>query len=283
MRVALIGLGRMGFPMARHIAAAGHDLIVTDIVQEAVDRAEAAGLRVAAVDTMDDREVVCTSLPSTPHVRAVYTDKGAVFDMVAPGTVCVDLSTISVSGSREIAAEATERGLEFLDAPVSGTSIHVEDATAVVMVGGNPRALEKARPVIETFAAKVEHVGGNGAGLMLKLITNRLLTTHLAAIAEAIVALERTGLDVEPCLEMIKAGAVPRLLDYKASALVERDFTPLFTVDLMRKDLALAADALPPSELSNLTRRMLEQAHEIGLGEADLAAIIDVAEAEAAP
>jgi len=281
MRVAVIGLGRMGFPMAKHIAAAGHELIVNDAVQEALDRATGEGLTVGSVEAMADREVVCTSLPNTPHVRAVYTERGAVFDAVPPGTVCVDFSTISVSGSREIAAAGRKKGISFLDAPVSGTSIHVEDATAVVMVGGDGEALDKARPVIETFASRVEHVGPNGAGLDLKLITNRLLTTHLAAIAGAIVELEKIGLDVEQCIEIIKSGAVPKLLDYKAEALINRDFTPLFTVDLMRKDLSIAAEALPHSDLGDLSRTLLEQAHEIGLGEADVAAIIKVIEAQA--
>ncbi len=269
--------------MAKHIAAAGHDLIVTDIVQEALERAAAAGLEVARVAEMADRDVVCTSLPDTPHVRAVYTDQGAIFDTVRPGTVCVDLSTISLGGSRDLAAIARRRELSFLDAPVSGTSIHVEDATAVVMVGGDPAALDRARPVIETFAERVDHVGPNGAGLELKLVTNRLLTTHLAALADAIVELEHLGLDVARCIDIIKAGAVAKLLEYKADALATRDFTPYFTVDLMRKDLAIAAEALPPSELSDVSRRMLEQAHDIGLGEADIAAIIEVAEAEATP
>jgi 2-hydroxy-3-oxopropionate reductase len=277
--IGFIGLGRMGLPMARHIAAAGHELTVFDVSADARDRAEAAGLNVASsVGELAGSAIVCSSLPATAHVEEAYFGPGGLVPALARGTVCADMSTISIAGSRALATQCLQLGVDFVDAPVSGTSIHAEAATLVVMVGGLEPAVERARPALETFASKVERVGDNGAGLQLKLITNRLLTTHLAAIAEAIVSLEITGLSVPQCIELLRSGAVPKLLDYKASPLADRDFSPQFTVDLMRKDLRLAADELASAPLAAAAHEIVEATSDLGLGDADLAAIITVIE-----
>lgn len=279
MRIGFLGLGRMGLPMVRRLSAAGFEVAGYDVLPTARRRARAAGVDV--VEEMADLagvDVVMSSLPDTPEVSAAYTGPGGVFDLVAPGTVCVDLSTCSVAGSRTIAATAAERGMTFLDAPVSGTSIHVEAGTAVIMVGGDGDALALVSPPLEAFAAAVHHVGGNGAGLALKLITNRLLTTHLGAIAEAVLDMEAMGLDVGQGIAILRQGAVPKLLDYKAKPLADRDFTPLFTVNLMRKDLRLAAEVLPERLLGTLGHDLLDRTAAEGRGDQDIAALISVLE-----
>lgn len=279
MRVGFVGLGRMGLPMAKHIAAAGHELLVFDVSEPARVRAAEAGLTVAAeLGEFGNVEVLGTSLPATEHVEEVFFGDGGLALILSAGTVCADMSTISIAGSRSISQRCAEREIAFLDAPVSGTSIHAEAASLVVMAGGAADAVETARPVLECFAAEVAHVGDSGAGLELKLITNRLLTTHLAAIAEAVVSIEKTQLDVSQCIELLRAGAVPRLLDYKGVALADRDFTPLFTVDLMRKDLRLAADELPPMPLATAAHEIVEATSDLGMGDADLAALITIVE-----
>ncbi len=279
MRVGFLGLGRMGLPMATHLQRAGHDVIGYDTDQGARSRAmESEVAVVESLRALADREIVCSSLPDTPHVEQAYRAEGGVFDLVAAGTVCVDLSTISVSASRAIAAAGRERGIEFLDAPVSGAPIHSQQGILVVMVGGSVDVLERARPAIEPFAAKIDHVGPNGAGLQLKLVTNRLVATYLAAIGEAIVGMEAVDLDVEQGLNLIGAGVVPRLLDYKGRALMERDYTPLFTIDLMSKDLRLAAEELPPAGLGSLARAIMDQASREGYGAEDPAAIMRILE-----
>ncbi|MGI9594604.1 MAG: NAD-binding protein [Acidimicrobiales bacterium] len=130
--------------------------------------------------------------------------------------------------------------------------------------------------MLETFSSRVDRVGDNGAGLELKLVTNRLLTTHLAAIAEAVVTLEHTELSVDQAIELLRSGAVPKLLDYKSAALVERDYTPLFTVDLMAKDLRLAREGLAETPLAAAAHEIVEAATEAGFGHDDLAAIIEI-------
>lgn len=279
MKVGFLGLGRMGQPMARHVAAAGHDVVGFDVAPAARERASAAGIAVAREPAdLAHAHVVCSSLPATAEVEEAYLGTSGVAPLLAPGTVCADLSTISIAASRALAARCGELGIAFVDAPVSGTSIHAEAATLVVMAGGSAAAVEAARPAIEPFASRVERVGDNGAGLELKLITNRLLTTHLVAIAEAIVSMERTELPIELCIDLLRSGAVPRLLDYKAGPLVERDFEPQFTVDLMRKDLRLAAAELPEPDLAVAAREVVEATSALGYGHEDLAALIRVVE-----
>ena len=279
MRVGFVGLGRMGLPMAKHIAAAGHELLVFDVSDPARARAAEAGLSVATeLGEFSNVEVLGTSLPATEHVEDVFFGDGGLASILSAGTVCADMSTISIAGSRSISQRCADREIAFLDAPVSGTSIHAEAASLVVMAGGAADAVETARPVLECFAAEVAHVGDSGAGLELKLITNRLLTTHLAAIAEAVVSIEKTQLDVSQCIELLRAGAVPRLLDYKGVALANRDFTPLFTVDLMRKDLRLAADELAPVPLAAAAHEIVEATSALGMGDDDLAALITIVE-----
>jgi 3-hydroxyisobutyrate dehydrogenase-like beta-hydroxyacid dehydrogenase len=283
MRVGFVGLGRMGLPMAKHIAAAGHELLVFDVAEAARLRAAGVGLTVASeLAEFSNVEVVGTSLPATEHVEDVFLGNGGLASILSAGTVCADMSTISIAGSRAIAGRCADRDIAFLDAPVSGTSIHAEAASLVVMVGGAADAVETARPVLECFANEVAHVGDSGAGLELKLITNRLLTTHLAAIAEAVVSIEKTQLNVPQCIELLRAGAVPRLLDYKGAALADRDFSPMFTVDLMRKDLRLAADELAPVALAAAAHEIVEATSDLGMGDDDLAALITVVEQRSA-
>lgn len=278
MIVGFVGLGRMGLPMASHLVAAGYEVRGVDVADGARDRARAAGVAIGSFADLARCEVVCSSLPDSPQVVDAYLSTGGILAQVAAGTVCFDLSTIAVDESRRVAAVAAERGVSFLDCPVSGTSIHAEAGTLAVMVGGDPVALERGRVVLERFSSAVHHVGENGAGLRLKLITNRLLTSHLAAIAEAILNMEDAGLDVEDGLELLRAGAVPRLLDYKAAPLAARDFSPQFTIDLMHKDLKLAADILLPTPMGVLAAELVAETAAAGRGDEDVVALISVLE-----
>jgi 3-hydroxyisobutyrate dehydrogenase-like beta-hydroxyacid dehydrogenase len=158
--------------------------------------------------------------------------------------------------------------------------MHSQEGILVVMVGGRADALERARPAIEPFAAKIDHIGPNGAGLQLKLVTNRLIGTYLTVIGEAIVGMEAVGLDVENGMEVIRAGVVPKLLDFRARPMMERDYTPQFTVDLMAKDLRLAAEDLPRARLAVLAREIIDQVSSDGHGAEDPAAIMRILEQE---
>ena len=272
--VGFVGLGRMGGPMSRRLVQAGWSVIGVDSSAEARARAAEIGMEVSSAPTaVVECEVVMSSLPDTPHVVEVY---GELIQRMAPGSLCIDLSTISVAASRELAAAASAKQISFVDAPVSGTSIHAEAGTLAVMAGGEADAVTLARKYLAAFSSSVQHVGPSGYGLVMKLISNRLLTTHLVAIAEAIVEMEASGLNVPVGLEALRAGAVPRLLDYKAEPMANRDYTPRFTVDLMSKDSRLANELLPPGRLGLAAAEILEAARAAGLGADDLGAVMEM-------
>lgn len=273
--VGFVGLGRMGRPMAQHLVAAGHGLIGIDPSAEARSLASTAGIEVTDdLGAIAGASVVISSLPDTPEVQEVYSD--SLFQALAPDALCLDMSTIDVAVSQAIAEDAREAGHSFLDCPVSGTSIHAEEGSVVVMVGGSHAAAERATPYLETFSRAVHHVGGNGMGLEMKLVTNRLLTSHVVAIAEAILEMERAGLDTGAGLALLSEGAVPRLLDYKAPPMAERDHTPLFTVDLMSKDLKLARERRHPLPVGAASGDVMALAQFQGYGALDISAVIEV-------
>ncbi len=272
--IGFAGLGRMGSEIAGHLVRAGFDVLGFDPSPEAARRFSAAGGRIAdSPEELAGSEVIMSSLPGTAEMLEVY---GPLIPELAAGTLCIDLSTVSVDASQTISRHATERSVEFVDAPVSGTSTHAAAGTLVVMVGGSAVAFERSRPYLAPFSATVEHCGAPGMGLEMKLITNRLLTAHLAAIAEAIVELEDAGLDIGNALSLLRAGAVPRLLEYKAGPMSDRDYTPLFTVDLMNKDLRLAEERRPPGRVTAVGAELMRSAAAAGFGDADVAAIMEV-------
>ena len=272
--VGFIGLGRMGGAMAGHLVAAGHRVIGVDPSSQARDEASRSG--VEAVEAMIDFQVpvVLSSLPGDAEAEAVYL--GGLFDRLEPGALCLDMSTIDVTVSLRIASVARDSGHHFLDCPVSGTSVHARAGTLAVMVGGDPEAVEQARPYLGAFSSSIHHLGPNGAGLEMKLITNRLLNAHVVAIAESILEMEEAGLDTTACLELLRQGAVPRLLDYKAGPMAERDHRPLFTVALMAKDLGLADARRPPGPVSAAGAEILRLARDRGWGDSDISAVIEV-------
>ncbi len=272
--IGFIGLGRMGGPMAAHLVEAGHRVLGLDPSPEARDLARERGVEIVASVSELRVPIVMSSLPGDAEAEAVHSDD--LFRSLEPGALCLDLSTIDVGLSQRIAVAAAGAGHRFLDCPVSGTSVHARAGTLAVMVGGEAAAVEKARPFLATFSNAVHHVGPNGSGLEMKLITNRLLNAHVVAIAEAILEMEEAGLDTASCIELLRQGAVPRLLDYKAGPMAARDHGPLFTVDLMAKDLGLADARRPAGPVGEVAARILRQARDDGWGLSDIGAVIEV-------
>jgi 3-hydroxyisobutyrate dehydrogenase-like beta-hydroxyacid dehydrogenase len=272
--VGFAGLGRMGSEMARHLTDAGFGVVGFDPSPEAAARFTATGGRVVSTpDGLTEASVIMSSLPGSAQMLDLYS---ALIPRLATDSLCIDLSTVSVDASRRMSRLAEDHSVAFLDAPVSGTSTHAAAGTLVVMVGGAVDAYERAKPFLAPFSTLVHHCGGPGKGLEMKLITNRLLTAHLGAIAEAIVELEDAGLDVASSLALLRAGAVPRLLEYKADPMARRDYTPLFTVALMAKDLGLADERRPAGQITAAGATLMRAASEAGLGDADIASIMEV-------
>jgi len=272
--IGFIGLGRMGGAMAAHLVAAGHRVLGLDPSPGARDAARESGVEI--VDSVSELGVpiLMSSLPGDTEVKEVYSDD--LFRALEPGALCLDLSTVDVTLSQHIAAAAAAAGHRFLDCPVSGTSVHARAGTLAVIVGGESGAVEEARPYLDAFSTSIHHVGANGSGLEMKLITNRLLNAHVVAIAEAILEMEEAGLDTTSCIEVLRQGAVPKLLDYKAGPMAARDHSPLFTVDLMAKDLGLADARRPAGPVVTAAASILRKAQDDGWGSSDIGAVIEV-------
>ncbi len=273
-RVGFVGLGRMGMSMAGRLSDAGHQVVGVDTSPIAAQRAIERGIEVVDDVYGMRARVVFSSLPDTAAMEEVYL--GGLFDRLEAGALFMDLSTVDVAATRRIAQAAASHGHRFLDCPVSGTSIHARDGELAIMVGGEAAVVEEARPYLEVLGRSVHHMGPNGAGLEMKLITNRLLTAHLVAIAEAIVEMREAGLDPPQGVEMLARGAVPRLLDYKAAPMIVRDHTPMFTVDLMVKDLDLAQRRRPAGPVCGEAEATMRRAQAEGWGESDISAVIEI-------
>ncbi len=285
--VAFLGLGNMGSGMSENLAKAGFIVRGFDPVPAARERAAAAGLRVfeTAAEAASGAEVVCSSVPEAAHARRAYLGEAGALASAPEGAVCFDLSTLTVEGSRELAEEARKRGARFLDTPVSGSVPHARAGTLAIMAGGDEAALEAHRDVLEAFSASIHYFGANGAGLQMKLVTNHIFAAHICAIAEALTMGTKGGLDPERMVEFLKASVIPKILEYKASPMIAKDYAPTFTVNLMLKDLriiAAMADGLDaPIPLGAAARQVYMSAAALGHGEADQNAIIEFFEKSA--
>lgn len=280
-QIGFLGLGNMGGAMAANLVKAGFRVRGYDPAPAALERAAEAGVEMAAspAEAASGADVVCSSLPETDHALEAYLGERGALDAAPEGAVCFDFSTISVEGSLRIAEEAAGRGIRFLDAPVSGSVPHAKAGTLALMVGGDKAALDAHRDVLAALGKEVHHFGGNGSGLRMKLVTNHIFAIHISALAEGLTLGRKEGLDPTQMVNFLKASAVPRILEYKAQPMIEKDYTPTFTVNLMLKDLrmiaALAEGAKVPIPLGTLSRQVYMGAAALGHGNRDQNAIIE--------
>ena len=252
-RIAFIGLGNMGLPMAQNLVRAGHAVVGYDVVQAAVGRLSAAGGAAATsvAQVCAGAETVITMLPAGEHVRAAYMDAGGVLASVAPGTLLIDSSTIDVATARTVAAAAQARGLDMIDAPVSGGVGGAQAATLTFMVGGSEAAFTRAKPLLERMGKTIVHAGGSGNGQAAKICNNMILGVSMIAVSEAFVLAEKLGLDAQKlfdisskssgqCWSMTNYCPVPGLVPTSPA---NRDYQAGFTAAMMLKDLKLAQEA----------------------------------------
>ena len=252
-RIGFIGLGNMGGPMVANLIKAGHSLSVFDIAQEHVAAAVALGADAAnsQIGVLDKAEFVITMLPSGREVGAVYSGADGLISAATNDTVLIDCSTIDVETARRIHAEAEQRGLMLLDAPVSGGVAGAAAATLTFMVGGAPELFAKTEPILKCMGKAVIHAGDAGAGQAAKICNNMILGVSIIAVCEAFVLAERLGLAPEKLFEISSqsSGQCWSLTSYcpvpgpVASAPSNRDYRPGFTAAMMLKDLRLAQEA----------------------------------------
>jgi 3-hydroxyisobutyrate dehydrogenase len=287
MKVAFIGTGTMGQPMLANLVKKGHAVVAYDVVADALEAAVALGATAAisAADAAKRGELVITMLPSSPHVETAYLGAGGVVEGTAAGRLCVDMSTIDPSVSRRVAAALGARGVRFLDAPVSGGVPKAADGTLAIMVGGDARDLEEARPALAAMGTNIIHVGPVGSGEVAKLCNNLIAGVSAVAVSEAFRIAEGFGVDAKVLTDVIskssgntwvmeQAHPVPGLVPRAASS---KDYAPGFMTDLMAKDLGLAVSAARelriPVFVSPAAQQVLRLASSHGLGRRDFTAV----------
>jgi 3-hydroxyisobutyrate dehydrogenase len=288
-RVAFIGLGTMGRPMAGHLVQAGHEVVACD-----ADPARAAALGVATAATPAEAarraEVAILSLPSPAAVEEVAL---ALVAAASPGAIVVDMSTSPPSLARRLGEELERRRLEFLDAPVSGGPAGAEAGTLAIMVGGKPEVFERCRPLLEAMGGLVERVGGHGAGQTVKLCNNLVVACTMAALCEACAVLEREGIDPAQAYEVLTRStsdsAVMRrrfpLPGVRPEHPASRSYQALFRLDLLVKDLALALELAGldgvRAPVTEAAAGLYGEAIAAGLGPLDYSAVYRVTERRA--
>jgi 3-hydroxyisobutyrate dehydrogenase-like beta-hydroxyacid dehydrogenase len=234
-------------------------------------------------------DVVITMVVDSPDVEQVLLGPAGVVEGAKPGLLCIDMSTIAPSASRRIAGTLAERGLRFVDAPVTGSAPRAQDGTLTIMVGGNDEGVAAARPLLEAMGKLIVHVGPVGQGEMAKVINNAVAATNAAVIAQALTVAERTGVDTEALVQVMAAGSgASTMLDLKADPMRRHDYTPLFKLAHMLKDVRICLEEVGRAEsngagfpFAEQTAELLAQALEQGHGDDDFAAVVEVVERRA--
>lgn len=288
MRLGFIGVGNMGGPMAGHVIAAGHDVGVYDLRPESVDPlAEAGGRRTdSPSDAAEGAEAAFLSLPMPDDVEAVVAGPGGLFETMADGTAIIDLTTSSPTLSRRLAEQGAERGISFLDAPVSGGVYGARKGTLAVMVGGPEDVFETYRPVLESFAAKVVRCGDVGAGNVVKVVNNMLAFINMMGVTEALLLGVRAGVDPLVLREAVQASSGASFVwDSGTRAILRDRLAPSFTTTLGSKDIGLAVDLADelnvPVPMGRHTQGLLTGYRDNGFAEEDLLATVKALEEQA--
>jgi 3-hydroxyisobutyrate dehydrogenase len=274
--IAFLGTGAMGVRMAANLVAAGFKLRVYNR-----DRAKTRSLAEKGAEVCDSpaaavrgAEFVVSMVADDAATRAVMLGPDGAVGAAAAGTILIDSSTNTPAMAREVAKAAAARGVVYLDAPVSGSLAQAQGKELVFMVGGERAAFDKAQPLFKAMGRMSTHMGGPGAGATVKLINNMLSGTMTAAIAEAAVIAEASGLDLAAALEVLSEGAAAsRLLKTRLPKMFKRDFAPQFQLELMEKDLRyfqmLAQELDRPTPVAALVRTVYQAARRAGLGKLD--------------
>jgi 2-hydroxy-3-oxopropionate reductase len=244
-KIGFIGLGIMGKPMAMNLIKAGYDLTVYDIRPEPVKEVVAAGAKEgkSSQDVAAKSEVIITMLPNSPDVKKAVLGEHGVLEGASRGSILIDMSSIAPLVSKEVAAEAEEKGVEMLDAPVSGGEPKAKDGTLSIMVGGKKEVFEQVEDILKVMGASAVLVGDIGSGNTTKLANQIIVALNIAAMSEAMVLATKAGVDPERVYQAIRGGlAGSTVLDAKVPMALKGNFKPGFRVELHIKDLANALD-----------------------------------------
>ncbi|HEU0024365.1 MAG TPA: NAD(P)-dependent oxidoreductase [Thermoleophilaceae bacterium] len=284
-RVAFLGLGIMGWPMAANLARAGFELSVWTRDGEKAERFAAehgAGAAASPAEAATGAEAAISMVVDSPEVEQVLLGAGGATETLAGGALCIDMSTIAPSAAVAIGERLRERGLALVDAPVTGSRPKAEEGTLTIMVGAEEEDFARARPLLEAMGGLVVHVGPPGHGAMTKVIANTVTAINAAAVAEALAVVDRAGLDARAFLRVAGAGSsASTMLELKAGPMLEGDFEPLFKLEHMLKDvrhcLAEARALGVELRLAEVAEGLYAKAAAEGRGGLDFAAVATVA------
>jgi 3-hydroxyisobutyrate dehydrogenase-like beta-hydroxyacid dehydrogenase len=278
-----VGLGVMGTAITRRLLDAGHQVTVWNRSPEKAEPLLEAGARWGesprAVAT--GSEIVFTMVTNTAAVQAVTEGPDGILAALEPGKIYVDMSTASPANTRALADEVAAAGAEMLDAPVSGTSVTVEQGKASIMVGGAAETVERARPVLEAIGPKVIHVGPNGAAVTMKIATNLSLAVQMLAFSEGVLLAEKSGITREKAVEVLLASVIASpMVVYRGPLVLGHPDEVWFDCHMMQKDLNLALqlgrELEVPLPTTSVTNELLTAANAMGIGERDFATLFDV-------
>ncbi|WP_330698366.1 2-hydroxy-3-oxopropionate reductase [Anaerocolumna sp. MB42-C2] len=244
--VGFIGLGIMGKPMSKNLLKAGYDLTVFDFNSEAVKEIVTCGAKAAesGAKLAENCDVIITMLPNSPHVRTAVLGENGIAETAKPGTIIIDMSSIDPMESRSIGTELEKRGIELMDAPVSGGEPKAIDGTISVMVGGKKESFDKYYDLLKAMAGSVVYVGELGSGNITKLANQIIVALNIAAVSEALTLAVKAGADPELVYQAIRGGlAGSTVMDAKVPMMLERNFKPGFRIELHIKDLNNALNA----------------------------------------
>jgi 3-hydroxyisobutyrate dehydrogenase len=245
-RVGFVGLGIMGKSMALNLVKAGFNVRVWNRTSERMADLVTAGAKSSEIPAelaaQCDVMVVCVS--DTPDVKAVILGENGLMHGAQPGSLIIDMSTISPQATQEIATQLMQKGVHMLDAPISGGSEGAARGTLSIMVGGEGEQVERAMPYFQAMGNRITHVGGTSAGQMVKLVNQVLVVGNALAMSEALMFAQAGGLDLQKTLDAVSGGAAGSwMLSNRGPQILERDWRPGFTIDLQQKDLRLVLEA----------------------------------------
>src|SRR5580698_5689249 len=241
MKIGFIGLGIMGRPMALNLKQGGHDLVVPERTSLTTEIRAAAEVVADAKSVAAKSEVVIIMVPDTPDVEAVLFGNGGVAEGLKPGTMVIDMSSISPIATKEFARKINAQGCDYVDAPVSGGEVGAKGARLTIMVGGPETAFEKVKPIFALMGKNITLVGGNGDGQTTKVANQIIVALTIEAVGEALVFASKAGADPARVRQALMGGfAASRILEVHGERMIKRNFEPGFRIALHQKDLNLA-------------------------------------------
>ncbi|MDP9171054.1 MAG: 2-hydroxy-3-oxopropionate reductase, partial [Acidobacteriota bacterium] len=280
-----VGLGIMGKPMSKNLLKAGHSVVVFDVAPAPIADVVAAGGTAAksSKEAASQADVIITMLPDGPEVEAAVLGPGGILEGAAKGSTVVDMSSISPVVAQKVGAACAAKGVEFLDAPVSGGEPKAIEGTLAIMVGGDANTFSKIEPILKNMGASVTLTGPVGAGNVTKLANQIMVACNIAAMGEALTLATKAGLDPEVVFNAVKGGlAGSNVLNAKAPLVISRNFQPGFRIALHQKDLRnalLAAESMKVSlPLTGTVQNILMALMNDGKGALDHSAIVTFTE-----